>query len=222
MSLITYEDVRPWARSIKNRVQSREMPPWHLDRRIGIQEFKNDPSLTDAEIATIVQWVDTGAKRGNPADMPPARQFGDADEWQIGIPDLIVRYPTYVVPAEGPDLYGNLYAPIDLEEDSATGHLISSTGDTLAFGAETVPADGVQGLFSAVFDGCRVGFIAVDRGSDTKTQGAWCDERGFVAEVTPVTPISLTSEGIAVTASSSGEQYDFFVEPINTTLLAGP
>ena len=117
MSLITYEDVRPWARSIKNRVQSREMPPWHLDRRIGIQEFKNDPSLTDAEIATIVQWVDTGAKRGNPADMPPARQFGDADEWQIGIPDLIVTYPTYVVPAEGPDLYGNLYAPIDLEED---------------------------------------------------------------------------------------------------------
>ena len=117
MSLITYEDVRPWARSIKNRVQSREMPPWHIDRRIGIQEFKNDPSLTDEEIATIVQWVNTGAKRGNPADMPPARQFGDADEWQIGIPDLIVRYPTYVVPAEGPDLYGNLYAPIELEED---------------------------------------------------------------------------------------------------------
>ena len=117
MSLRTYEEARPWARSIKNRVQSREMPPWHLDRHIGIQEFKNDPSLTDAEIATIAQWVDTGAKRGNLADMPPLRQFGDADEWQIGVPDLVVRYPTFLVPATGPDLYGSLYASIALGED---------------------------------------------------------------------------------------------------------
>lgn len=117
MSLRTYEEVRPWARSIKNRVQSREMPPWHLDRHIGIQTFKNDPSLTETEIATIVRWVDTGAKRGNPNDMPTLREFGDADEWQIGEPDLIVEYPSYLVPAEGPDRFGNLFASIDLTED---------------------------------------------------------------------------------------------------------
>src|SRR5881397_729984 len=54
MSLVTYEDVRPWARAIKTRVTAREMPPWHIDRTIGIQKFKDDPSLSDEEIATIV------------------------------------------------------------------------------------------------------------------------------------------------------------------------
>ena len=117
MSLMTYQEVRPWARSIKNRVQSREMPPWHLDRHIGIQKFKNDPSLTDAEIATIVRWVETGATRGNSSDMPALPQFGSADEWQIGEPDLVVEYPTRLVPAEGPDMFGNLYATVDLDED---------------------------------------------------------------------------------------------------------
>src|SRR5262245_13290139 len=53
MSLMTYEDVRPWARAIKSRVASREMPPWHIERNIGISRFKDDPSLTDEEIATI-------------------------------------------------------------------------------------------------------------------------------------------------------------------------
>src|SRR5688572_3990563 len=55
MALITYEDARPWARSIKTKVTNREMPPWHIDRNIGITKFKNDPSLTDQEIATIAK-----------------------------------------------------------------------------------------------------------------------------------------------------------------------
>ena len=71
MSLVTYNDVRPWTRSIKARVVSRAMPPFHVDRNIGIQQFKDNPSLTDAEIETIVRWVDNGAPMGNPADMPP-------------------------------------------------------------------------------------------------------------------------------------------------------
>src|SRR5881398_2871058 len=71
MSLLTYEEVRPWARAMKLRVSNREMPPWFLDRTIGVRKFKDDPSLSEAEIATIVKWVDDGAPRGNPADMPP-------------------------------------------------------------------------------------------------------------------------------------------------------
>src|SRR6187399_3064429 len=58
MSLLTYEAARPWARAIKQRVSERQMPPWHLDRTVGIRKFKDDPSLTDEEIATIVAWVD--------------------------------------------------------------------------------------------------------------------------------------------------------------------
>jgi hypothetical protein len=117
MSLINYQEVRPWARSIKNKVETRAMPPWHLDRRIGIQDFKNDPSLTDSEIATIVRWVDTGAPQGNPADTPTPPEFAPADSWQIGDPDVVVRFPDFTVPAAGPDLFGNLFAEFDLTED---------------------------------------------------------------------------------------------------------
>ena len=64
MSLLTYDEVRPWARSIKDRVTRRQMPPWHLDRGIGT--YLDDPSLSDAEIEVVASWVDSGAPRGNP------------------------------------------------------------------------------------------------------------------------------------------------------------
>ena len=104
MALTTYGEVRPWARSIKERVAARVMPPWHIDKNIGIQEFKDDRSLTDEQIATIVTWVDTGAPMGDPADLPQMPEFPNWSEWQIGEPDLVVRYPDYLVPAEGPDI----------------------------------------------------------------------------------------------------------------------
>src|SRR5215475_13551119 len=73
MSLRTYEEVRPWARAIKERVIQRQMPPWHLDKTVGVQEFKNDRSLSDDQIALIVKWVDGGALPGDSKDMPPAK-----------------------------------------------------------------------------------------------------------------------------------------------------
>jgi hypothetical protein len=117
MSLVSYREVRPWARSIKNKVETRTMPPWHLDRDLGIQDFKNNPSLTDQEIATIISWVDNGAPEGNPTDTPTPPQFAAADAWQIGEPDLVVRFPDYTVPAAGPDLFGELFTEIGLDED---------------------------------------------------------------------------------------------------------
>src|SRR5215212_10146139 len=69
MSLMTYQEVRPWARSIRDRTIRREMPPWHLDKTVGIQQFKNDNSLTDAQVDTIVAWVDAGAPMGDPKDL---------------------------------------------------------------------------------------------------------------------------------------------------------
>ncbi len=104
MSLLTYQDARPWARSIRQKVSSREMPPWYIDRHIGISKFKDDPSLTDAEIGIITKWVDQGAPAGNAADMPVARQFSDVDKWHIGKPDMIVSLPkAYELRANGPD-----------------------------------------------------------------------------------------------------------------------
>ena len=73
--------------SIKSAHGSREMPPLYIDKSIGITKFKNDPSLSDEEIATIGKWVDAGAPQGNPADMPPMRKFADVSEWRIGTPE---------------------------------------------------------------------------------------------------------------------------------------
>jgi hypothetical protein len=90
-SMLTYEDTRPWAKAIKQQVVQRNMPPWFIDRTVGIHQFNNDISLTDKEINTISKWVDAGAPRGNPADMPPPRIFDDSDRWHIGKPDIVVR-----------------------------------------------------------------------------------------------------------------------------------
>src|SRR5947207_1461112 len=71
MALITYEETRPWAKAIRERVITRQMPPWHLDKTVGIQQFQNDRSLSDEQIAAIVRWVDSGAPPGDGKDMPP-------------------------------------------------------------------------------------------------------------------------------------------------------
>ncbi len=118
MSLLTYEETRPWARAIKDKVQTRTMPPWYIDKNIGVQGFRYDRSLSDAEIETIVTWVDTGAPRGNPADLPPAVEFADRDIWHIGEPDWIVPIPEpFVVPADGANWWGDLFSDSGLTED---------------------------------------------------------------------------------------------------------
>ncbi|MGA2714424.1 MAG: cytochrome c [Bryobacteraceae bacterium] len=118
MSLMTYQDSRPWARSIKEKVVRRQMPPWHIDRNVGITKFKDDPSLTDADIATISKWVDQGAFEGNPADMPPPRQFSDLDKWNIGKPDLVITMPKpYLLKAKGGDEYYDIDLDPGFKED---------------------------------------------------------------------------------------------------------
>jgi hypothetical protein len=114
MAFMTYEETRPWARSIKARVAARQMPPWHIDKTVGIQHFKNDRSLSDAEIDTIVRWVDAGAPQGDPKDMPPPKTFANDDVWNFasqfgGPPDLIIKSPAYTMPAQALDQW---YKPV--------------------------------------------------------------------------------------------------------------
>jgi hypothetical protein len=113
MSLLTYEDARPWARAIRDRVVSRQMPPWPADRTVG--HFTNDPSLDAGEIATISQWVDAGSPQGNRADMPALPKFPEG--WQLGEPDLIVDLPEIEVPATGRDIFPTPVVKLDLKED---------------------------------------------------------------------------------------------------------
>jgi hypothetical protein len=107
MALVTYDDAKKYARRIRTKVASRLMPPWHIDRTIGIQQFKNDRSLTDEEIATIVRWVDAGAPLGDAKDLPPAPVFPDPNRWHLadnfGAPDLVIRSRPFTVQARGQD-----------------------------------------------------------------------------------------------------------------------
>jgi hypothetical protein len=97
MPLLTYADARPWARAMKQQVVQRNMPPWYIDRAVGIQKFKNDASLSDEEIATISAWSDAGAPMGNAADLPKPRVFDDSDRWHIGKPDVVVSLTKDVI-----------------------------------------------------------------------------------------------------------------------------
>jgi hypothetical protein len=108
MQLISYEQARRYATRIRAKVAAREMPPWHIDPGIGIQEFKNDFSLSDEEVAAIVTWADNGAPLGDPADMPAPLVWDDSGAWKLEQqfgrpPDLVVRSPGYDVPAQGLD-----------------------------------------------------------------------------------------------------------------------
>ena len=122
MSLQTYEEVRPWARSIKNRVETRQMPPWHIDKAVGIQDFENDRSLSNEELDMVARWVDSGAPRGNPADMPPPAQFADDDVWNFvdvfgGPPDLVVYSTPYTMPSLAQDHWWKPEVSTGLTED---------------------------------------------------------------------------------------------------------
>ena len=115
MPLRSYEEVRPWARAIKNKVVTREMPPWFADPNFGT--FKDDARLTEQEIETIAQWVDAGAPRGDPADLPDLPDLPTfADGWALGEPDHILMFPEVTVPAEGDDYYPDIALTVDLPE----------------------------------------------------------------------------------------------------------
>jgi hypothetical protein len=120
MSLMTYEQVRPWAKAIRQRVAARQMPPWHIDPTVGIQSFQNDMSLSNAQIAAILKWVDAGVPRGDPADMPPPKQWPEDKGWQLasqfGQPDLVIKSEPYTMPAKGQDVWFKPLTEIPLTE----------------------------------------------------------------------------------------------------------
>lgn len=122
MPLLNYSQVRPFAALIKDRTSNRIMPPWHLDPTVGIQQFKNDASLSDDQIATIAAWADAGAPEGDPADLPPPVEFPSGAEWQLadelGPPDMIIRSTPYDVIANGQDQWWTPNVPFEgLDEE---------------------------------------------------------------------------------------------------------
>ena len=120
MSLVTYEETRPWAKAIRDRVIKRQMPPWHIDRSVGVQKFKNDMSLGDEQIDIIARWADAGAPLGDPKDMPAARQWPSGNEWkaakELGQPDLVIKSDPYTMAARHQDVWWRPTSNIPLTE----------------------------------------------------------------------------------------------------------
>jgi hypothetical protein len=121
MSLITYQEVRRYGARIRERTAIRDrmgaMPPWYVEKDIGIQHYKNDPSLTDEELAKIQAWVDNGMPQGDPAEMPAPRTWADGTAWTIR-PDVVVSTENITVAGDAPDWWGEIPSvPIPIEQD---------------------------------------------------------------------------------------------------------
>ena len=117
MALLEYTDARPWARSIKDLVVTREMPPWQADHNNSMK-FGNVRYLEQQEIDTIAAWVDAGAPKGNDADMPPKPVFPEGWTYEGGEPDYVFDLPIeYTVAAEGEEDYIDFYSEIPWAED---------------------------------------------------------------------------------------------------------
>jgi hypothetical protein len=122
MSLVTYNEVRPWVRAIKSRVEAHDMPPWFVDRTVGVQKFANDRSLTDRQVDLISRWVDAGAPPGDSRELPKARVWPSEDAWQFADyfgrpPDLVVKSPDYSMPAVSQDRWWEVRGTPSVPED---------------------------------------------------------------------------------------------------------
>ena len=122
MPLVTYEEVAPFAGLIEYKTSLRDragaMPPWYMEKNVGIQDYKNDPSLSEQEIQMISTWARSGTPKGNPADAPTPLVFDDSVKWTAGEPDLIVKTNSVTKLAGTPDWWGEIdRVPIGLDED---------------------------------------------------------------------------------------------------------
>ena len=122
MSLITYEDAYPRRGLIRDRVATRQMPPWHLDKTVGIKEYKYDRSLSDSQIDTIIRWIDGGAPKGDPKDMPTAMKWPTEQGWNFTTlfgqaePDLVIKSTPYTQKAGAQDAWWKPSVPTGLTE----------------------------------------------------------------------------------------------------------
>src|SRR5579883_490424 len=115
-SLLTYKDAAKRADFLREVTAAREMPPWKPEPGYG--EFRDARHLSDAELALLARWAQTGAKEGDPRDLPPSPNFPPDDVWRLGKPDVIVTMPRpFTVPATGPDIYRCFVIPSYITQD---------------------------------------------------------------------------------------------------------
>ncbi len=207
MSLITFENARPWAKSIKQRVITRQMPPWHIDPSVGVHEFKNDISLTDAQIDTIVRWVDAGAPEGDPKDLPPAKPLVTDNEWQgvrdgFGPPDLVIRSSEYTMPARHQDVWYRPMSDIPLTEPR------------WARMVEIRPTQ-LQGRRIVHHS---IAYLVLNNDPDAVNSGT---ANGFATAAADPRPVDLVSRRPQLMEWAIGKGYDLFREGTGKLILPG-
>lgn len=150
MPLIEYDQVAPYAGLIEYKTGLRDragaMPPWYAEKNVGIQHYKDDPSLSDEEIAAISTWARSGTPKGDLADAPEALVFDDATKWKLGEPDLIVNTEDFFMESGRPDWWGEIPSiPTGLTEDRYVKSIEIVEVNDVGVGAEA--SDTVGGLY---------------------------------------------------------------------------
>jgi mono/diheme cytochrome c family protein len=212
MSLLSYKDARPWARSIREKVLKRQMPPWHADPHYG--EFSNDRRLTQRQINTIVAWVDGAAKEGDPADLPAAPHF--VEGWSIGKPDLVLQMPEeFTLEASGPDEYQYFEIPTNFKQDVFVQRAEARPGNRrivhhiIAF---VVPPakDGSQRTLTRE---------DIERARKENEKRSIFYKDGFLMRVKADAPV--VDDGCSIANGGGGDTIDFKRDQPNLELLAG-
>ena len=185
MSLLSYSEVRPWARAINEQVSARRMPPWKAEAGHG-GPFVGDRRLTDNQVALIQRWVADGTVEGTAADLPPVPSWPDGG-WRLGKPDLVLEMTPYVLPAGGQDVLRKFAIPIPV------------AGTRFVRGIECLPGN------------ARVVHHAIMRIDATRASRALDDadpEAGYEG-VTPfaAASYSIGSVGSCVSGSSSWSRF---------------
>jgi hypothetical protein len=205
MALITYEEVRPWARAMKTRTamgpRAGVMPPWFVEKDLGIQKFKDDISLNDQEIAKIAKWADNGAPRGNASDMPKVLNFDNTDKWTIGEPDLVLKSKDVTIPAQGPDWWGDIgMVPTGLTEDRYVSAVEVREVNNIPRDGSTNTVGGRYGFHHMTYSSVQMG----ERGTGDETATSWpIHEVGRNADIFPAEAGRLLSANSALALTAA-------------------
>ncbi len=216
MSLITYEQVRPYARNIAKRTHmgpvAGVMPPWYIEKDLGIQNYQYDPSLSDLELAKILKWATSGAPEGDPADLPAQLSLDGKAGWTIGEPDLVNVTEMVTMKADAADWWGEIQSvPTGVTEDRYVAAVeIREVNDVLDAEGKRTGRTTVGGRFifhhmiwsTVVFDQ-DAGAAAADRAATTFLGTSWpVHEVGRNADVFDPDGARLLKAGSTIISNS--------------------
>jgi hypothetical protein len=191
MSFLSYRDVRPWAKSIKEKVLSREMPPWFAAPEHG--QFSNDTRLSQKDIETLVAWIDGGVAEGNPKDTPPNPKFPEG--WNVGQPDVVLSMTEdFSIPAEGVIPYKYFSVPTNFTEDRYVQLAEIRIGDRAHVHHVIIGVRYPDGSAALPAGEISTSKVMALRGSAATTEGATPGKPDAAAAATPARRAAFTEE----------------------------